>query len=237
MEYDELYSKDPYNVGKEEKRELLRKRLIHLSEVHSSNCGYYRNLVKGLNKDLSKCDLEDIPYYPVRLFKNLDLKSVSDEDIVKTLTSSGTTGQKVSRIYLDRTTAVNQQKTLVKIVSNYIGSSRAPMIIIDCPSVIKDRDKFSARGAGILGFSIFATKKIFALNDDMELNVDGLLEFLNENKGKTVFMFGFTFMIWQYFYKELCRLEKEGVRIDLSNAVLFHGGGWKKLINEAVDRN
>ena len=237
MEYEELYSKDPYTVGRDEKRTLLTERLAHLSRLHSDNCPYYRNLIRGLRKDLSKCGLEDFPYYPVRLFKEYDLKSVDDDKVVKTLTSSGTTGQRVSKIYLDRTTAVNQQKTLVKIVSNYIGSSRAPMIIIDCPSVIKDRDKFSARGAGILGFSIFATKKIYALNDDMKLNVDELVAFLDETMGKTIFMFGFTFMIWQYFYKELCRLKDEGITIDLSDAVLFHGGGWKKLINEAVDRS
>ena len=34
----------------------------------------------------------------------------------------------------------------VKIVSDFTGSSRMPMIIIDCPSVIKNRKMFSARG-------------------------------------------------------------------------------------------
>lgn len=237
MDYDELYSRDPYTVNRKEKQELLSRRLSHLSKFHCDECSQYSNLMKGLNKKPIISELADIPFFPVRLFKELDLKSVTDENIVKTLTSSGTTGQKVSKIYLDRITAVNQQKTLVKIVSNYIGSSRAPMIIVDCPSVIKDRDKFSARGAGILGFSIFASKKIFALDDDMRLDVDGLINFLDENKGKTIFMFGFTFMVWQYFYKELCRLNREGIRLDLSNAVLFHGGGWKKLINDAVDRS
>ena len=44
-----------------------------------------------------------------------------------------------------------------------------PMIIIDCPSVVKNRAMFSARGAGILGFSIFGSRKIYALDDDMKL--------------------------------------------------------------------
>jgi phenylacetate-coenzyme A ligase PaaK-like adenylate-forming protein len=38
-------------------------------------------------------------------------------------------------------------------------------------------------------------------------------------------------MIYKHFYKELL---KKGIRLDLSNAVLIHGGGWKKLISEAV---
>ena len=44
-------------------------------------------------------------------------------------------------------------------------------------------------------------------------------------------LFGFTFMIWQHFYKELL---KSGRRFDLSRGVLFHGGGWKKLASEAI---
>lgn len=41
-------------------------------------------------------------------------------------------------------------------------------------------------------------------------------------------------MVWQHFYKELVRLKGEGISFDLSNGVLIHGGGWKKLISEAV---
>ena len=41
-------------------------------------------------------------------------------------------------------------------------------------------------------------------------------------------------MIWQHFYKELARLKEQGITFDLSNGILIHGGGWKKLISEAV---
>lgn len=108
------------------------------------------------------------------------------------------------------------------------------MVIIDCPSVVKDRKMFSARGAGILGFSIFGSKKIYALNDDMRLDMEGLEAFFDQNKNRKILLFGFTFMVWQYFYKELARLKAEGKTFDLSQAVLIHGGGWKKLAGEAV---
>jgi hypothetical protein len=106
------------------------------------------------------------------------------------------------------------------------------MIIIDCESTVKNRNQFSARAAGITGFSLFASKRVFALNDDMSLNVEGIKQFLEENKAKTIFMFGFTFIIYQHFYRELL---KSSQKYDLSNSVLIHGGGWKKLISEAVD--
>ena len=39
------------------------------------------------------------------------------------------------------------------------------------------------------------------------------------------------------FYKELLRLKGEGITFDLSNGVLIHGGGWKKLVSEAVSHD
>ena len=147
------------------------------------------------------------------------------------MTSSGTSGQAVSRIYLDRNTASNQTKVLTKIVSSYIGQKRVPMIILDNEAVVKNRKLFSARGAGILGFSMFGSKRIYALDENMKLKTDEIIDFIEKHKDERIFMFGFTFIIWQHFYKQL--LEK-GIKLDLSNALLIHGGGWKKLVSESI---
>lgn len=235
MTFEEILKIEPYSLGKDEKEKLLTERLVELTEKHKKDCPEYAHILDTIGYSKAKITtFKDIPFLPVRMFKELDLKSVVAENIVKTMTSSGTTGQRVSKIYLDKETSSNQQKTMVKIVNNFTGSSRMPMIILDCPSVVKDRKMFSARGAGILGFSMFGSKKVYALGDDMKLDVDALREFLDKWQGQTIFMFGFTFMIWQYFYKELVRLKEEGISFDLSNAVLIHGGGWKKLVSEAV---
>ncbi len=234
MTFDELLNIPPYSLAKQEKDKLLTERLTELTTLHQENCPEYARILNSINYDVDRIQTyADLPFLPVRLFKELGLKSVPNEDIVKTMTSSGTTGQAVSKIYLDRKTSANQQKTMVKIVSDFTGSSRMPMIIIDCPSVVKDRAMFSARGAGILGFSIFGAKKIYALDDEMKLDVDGLKEFLEKYQNQKILLFGFTFMIWQHFYKELMRL-KEDITFDLSNGILIHGGGWKKLVSEAV---
>ncbi len=235
MKFEDILEINPYSLTKEKKTSLLTERLLELTDSHRKNCKAYSDILDACGYDEHKTfSYKDIPYLPVRLFKELDLKSIADEDIIKTMTSSGTSGQKTSKIYLDRVTSANQQKAMVKIVNDFTGSSRMPMIIIDCPSVIKDRRMFSARGAGILGFSVFGSKKIYALNDNMQLDFEGIKAFLEEYKGQKILLFGFTFMIWQYFYKELLRLSKKGISLDLSNAVMIHGGGWKKLISEAV---
>lgn len=235
MTYDELLEIAPYSLDKEQKTPLLTKRLVELTKHHRSNCKEYDQMLSSIGFDENTVqDYSELPFLPVRLFKELSLKSIPDEEVVKTMTSSGTSGQAVSKIYLDKITSSNQQKTMVKIVNEFTGSNRMPMIILDCPSVVKNRAMFSARGAGILGFSIFGAKKLYALDDDMHLDVNGLKEFLEKYQGQRIFMFGFTFMVWQHFYKELVRLKEEGITFDLSNGVLVHGGGWKKLVSEAV---
>ncbi len=235
MDYSRILKIPPFSLGRAEKEKLLTGRLLGLTEHHRLNCPEYRRMLEASGYDgTAAASYRDIPFLPVRMFKELSLKSVADGEVVKTVTSSGTTGQAVSKIFLDRTTAANQQKTMAKIVSDFTGTDRMPMIILDCPSVVKDRRMFSARGAGILGFSVFGSRRVYALDDDMKLDVEGLEEFLGQHRGERILLFGFTFMVWQHFYKELVRLKGEGITFDLSEGVLIHGGGWKKLVNEAV---
>lgn len=232
MDLSNILNISPYSLNKNNKRELLNSYLNSLSKFHYNNCSSYTKMMDVINFNIDEeDDYTKLPFLPVRLFKMFDLKSIEKEDIIKTMTSSGTSGQAVSKIYLDKETSSNQTKVLTKIVSSFIGKKRTPMIIMDSESIVKDRKLFSARGAGILGFSMFGSKRMYALNDKMELKIDALNEFLEENKGERIFIFGFTFIIYQHFYKELDRLN---IKLDLSNSVMIHGGGWKKLINESV---
>lgn len=234
MTYADMLQIPPYELDRAEKLRIFTPYMIALSLRHYQHSKVYRRMMDGFGIDLGDIKtLEQIPFLPVSLFKELDLLSVSKEEIFKTMTSSGTTGQAVSKIYLDKATASNQQKTLVKIVSDFIGTSRLPMLIIDSPSVIKDRAMFSARGAGILGFSVFGADKTYALDDEMKLDISSVQAFLEKHKGERILLFGFTFMVWQHFYQTL---KDRGQTLDLSNGILIHGGGWKKLIGEAVTK-
>lgn len=233
MEYSKILEIPPYSLNKEQKNDLLTRELKELSLLHYEKCEEYRRLVDVLGIGLEEIESYiDLPFVPVQLFKYMDLKSVGEDEVFKVMTSSGTSGQAVSKIYLDRSTATNQQKTLVKIVSDFTGKGRLPMIILDSSSVLKNRTMFSARGAGILGFSIFAKDRIFAFDEGMNLDLEGLQAFIEKHKGKRILLFGFTFMIWQYFYAKLKELNSQ---LMFEDAILIHGGGWKKLENEAVD--
>lgn len=232
MDINEILEIAPYSLGKKDKQELLNNRLHELTRFHYEVCEPYRRIMDAWGISIDNLPFyEKLPFLPVRIFKEFEMRSCSKEEIVKTMTSSGTTGQQVSRIFLDRETSALQTKCLTKIVSSFLGTKRVPMLILDSSAVVKNRNMFSARGAGILGFSMFGSKRCYALNEDMELDVEGMKVFLNEHQGEIIFMFGFTFMIWQHFYKKLL---ESGYQPDLSKGILIHGGGWKKLVSEKV---
>ncbi|MEK4146253.1 acyl-protein synthetase [Robertmurraya sp. FSL W8-0741] len=214
-----------------DKQNYLLAELNELTKFHYSHCEPYKQMLSKSNHALEVTNLEEIPFLPVQLFKMLALHSIEENDIFKVLTSSGTTGQQVSKIYLDKDTAKAQTKALVEVMTPLLGKKRLPMIMIDTKNVLKDRKSFSARGAGILGFSNFGRRHFYLLHDDMTIDWDGLNEFLEQHKDERVLLFGFTFMIWQYFYQAAL---SKGIKLNLKDSVLIHGGGWKKLKDQSV---
>ncbi|MCI5955597.1 MAG: acyl-protein synthetase [Clostridiales bacterium] len=229
---NELPALPAYEWEHAKKHAFLTRELKELTRFHAEHCPEYARMLAAWGADAEAAGaFEELPFLPVRLFKEYALKSVPQEALNRTMTSSGTTGQQVSRIFLDRETSALQSKVLSRIMSEFIGKQRLPMIILDTSAVIQNRAMFSARGAGILGFSMFARDRMFALDENMRLDAEGLKAFLEKHAGEKIFLFGFTFMIWQHF---LAELRKQEWTPDLSNGVLVHGGGWKKLSDRHI---
>lgn len=232
---DKLLSEEnPYSLPIEEKRAVFDEGLKALTKLHYARCEEYRSILDAAGIDIGNFKDEDVPPLAVRLFKEYELKSIETSEIVKVLTSSGTTSQVVSKIFLNRETSIYQTKVLVHIMQSFLGKKRLPMLIIDHPGVIKDRSFFSARGAGILGLSTFGRDHTYALNDGMEIDFDAISAFVDKYEGQQIFVFGFTFMVWQYFIE---KLKDNNKKIDLPSSILVHSGGWKKLQDKAVSND
>ncbi|GAA4943191.1 acyl-protein synthetase [Actinoplanes utahensis] len=216
-----------FTLPQAEKEAVLLAQLSELTEHHRANCEPYDRILaaSGFTKAES---IADLPWLPVRLFKTLDLKSIPDDEVFKVLTSSGTTGD-VSKIYLDKAAAAEQQKRLAATVQTAIGPKRLPMILVDTKAMLKDRRSFSARGAGVLGMSTFGRDHVWALDMDGHVDVEALRGFLAKHGDQPFLIFGFTFLVWLHLYE--VALEH---KLDLSNGILIHSGGWKKLIDQAV---
>ncbi|HIV54773.1 MAG TPA: acyl-protein synthetase [Candidatus Anaerobiospirillum stercoravium] len=238
----------PYALEKARKLALLGPHLQHLKTWHEAKCPDYAALSQMQDQMLAALtpanlspaeQLElTLPLVHVQLFKLFGLKSISDAEIYKTMTSSGTSGQAVSRIYLDQATAILQSKALGHIMADFLGQKRRTMLIIDSKAVLKDPKMFSARGAGILGMMPFGRGHTYALDDNYELNLELMLDFLQQHQAEPLLLFGFTFMVWQNLVQKLKPVLKErGLSLNLSNAVLIHAGGWKKMQQMAVDND
>ena len=90
---------------------------------------------------------------------------------------------------------------------------------------------FSARGAGILGFSIFGRDLCYVLDEKLNIDVEKVNDFLMRHEGETILGFGFTYLIWSAFC-EACRANQ--LFFNMENMILIHGGGFKKLTNLGI---
>lgn len=232
---DDFFKHEPYELARNEKQQLLLSELLYLTDFHSKGCPEYRHFLDSLdNFDMQSVrKIEDIPFFPVRLFKEISLKSLPDEQIIKKTTSSGTTSQMKSVLYIDKETAALQQKASVKQLTNFWGKKRLPFLIIDTESTISNRKQYSARASGIMGMRFFSTEMVFALDDDMNLREDVVAAFLEKHKDQPFVVFGYTFIVWQNFYKALV---KSDMTLKMENAILMTGGGWKKFEDQGVSK-
>ena len=225
---------DPYSLNEKDKQKLFSSSLIKLNQHHYKNCNEYKKIIKFLNYNIKNSQIEKMPYMPVTLFKKFNLSSIPKNKIIKTLVSSGTSGNEVSKIFLDKENASNQTKILSKLFSKITNNKRLPMLVVDSKNILKDRNLFSARGAAILGFSMFGKDITYALNDDLKLNIKTLNYFLKKYKDQKILIFGFTYLLWEYFLKEINKKEQN---INLTNAIIVHGGGWKKLSDKSISNH
>ncbi len=228
---DELLAAPLYGLTQADKDARLTRALTELTRHHRAHCPAYRRITDVLGGgDRSYARIADVPWLPVGLFKSHKLASVPDDEITTTLASSGTTGQRPSRIHLDRHAAARQSRALARIMSDLLGPRRLPMIIVDSRAVLDDRTAFSARGAGVLGMMTFGSQPLFALDRELNLDLPAVEQFLVRHGGGPFLIFGFTYMVWRYFYQPLITRG-----LDLSRGVLVHSGGWKKLVEQSVD--
>ena len=91
-----------YTLKKVKKTEHLTNYFNLLTKHHYQNCLNYRNILNKFNYSPKKNTNNDLPFIPVSIFKNLSLSSIKEDDISRIMYSSGTTGAKKSKIFLDK---------------------------------------------------------------------------------------------------------------------------------------
>ncbi len=207
------------------KNNLFLKEIYKLTKFHYNNSREYKKIVDLLYTSKINEKIDSIPFIPAKLFKDIDLKSVPDKDVFKILNSSGTSGGKPSKIFLDKDNAKSQTLVLNEIASEILGKKRIPMIIVDERKHILNPKKFDAKTAAILGFSLFG-KDHHYLVKDKKIDYKNLNKFIEKYSDKNFLIFGFTSYIYEFLIKNL---DNKKIKKNFSKGILIHGGGWKKM--------
>ena len=138
MIFDELVSRPPFSLAQAEKERLLLAAMNHLTCYHTEHCAEYARIIDALWQGPQTAKtIAEVPFLPVSIFKRMDLVSTHEKNSM-VLTSSGTTGQRPSRIYVDSATSARQSRALVATLKPILGDKRLPFLIIDTRNVISD---------------------------------------------------------------------------------------------------
>ena len=83
MFIENLLKRKPFNTSVIEREKILLKGLIDLTNFHYNNGSEYKKILDSYSFDIKEIkNINDIPFIPVRLFKNNLLKSVSNNNQV-----------------------------------------------------------------------------------------------------------------------------------------------------------
>jgi len=214
---------------------VLRDQLTYTSECNPQLRSYFAAWPIDYQAAES---IAELPYLPVGTFKaNPPLTLGDRRQIVRTLTSSATTGQTPSRVALDSETSKRMVRGVTSVFRDFIGSKRRPYLVIDAPETMSNHAELSARGAAIHGLRPFATDTVCCLLSDdsgnLTIDLDRLFEFAHQYRDVEVLAYGFTYILWQ---KLVVPLAARNITLDLAHIRVLHSGGWKRLQDQAVTR-
>ena len=197
------------------------KKILNLHSYHYKFSKEYKIISDLLfKKEIKK--IEEMPYITTNLFKKVDLKSITNNQVFKILNSSGTSGSITSKIFLDKDNAKKQTEVLNSVVKKILGTKRLPMLIVDEKKNINNTSQFDAKTAAIIGFSLFGTNHHYLIKNE-KIDYKILDDFLDKYSKENFLIFGFTSYIYKYLLENLSSTK------NFSKGILIHGGGWKKM--------
>ncbi len=244
MSIDQLLDLPPFELMEPEKQAALLPALNEAFAWHYKQCLPYRKYIKTNNLFPSSfTKIEDFPFLPIQIFKELILSSVPKTKILTSILSSSTSSNLPSTVVLDQITMQRQQKALINILMSFLGKERRHFLIIDALTTSKRQKTFTpSRASAIRGFALFSKSIHFLLNDQLEFDIQAWNEALKSvpPKGKICFM-GFTWLIYQWYLaikhdEKIVRHLKQALQKLHLDIYLLHIGGWKKMKDQNVSK-
>ena len=198
---------------------LFERAMLECFRYHYNNCHQYQLLCHTA-----------IPYILVHALKYYELLSVPMDEVVLTLSSSGTSGQK-TRLFLNDVSLVNLKRIAEKVYSgvglvdkeqivNYLCFSYDPKYAKDVGTAWSDENNTSFTKVNDIFYTLRWNGKDFFF--DMEGTIERLKAY--EKSGLPVRVLGFP----AYIYAVLKTYKKRYGRLNLGDeSYALIGGGWK----------
>lgn len=225
----------PYFLSPSKKAEFLSRELSELVAHHRAHCPAYARMTDDRFSRGEICKVDDLPYLPVSLFKEYDLRSTAEGGV--SVRSSATTTGNSSVVFVDKQTRKRQTISASKLWTDYLGPQRRPYLVFDEESTVRGSASMSARGAAILSLAPLATELFFVAKSDgdrLQVDFDALNQAMTKIGEQPFLAYGFTFILYQ-LHQELAKAGWQASKIH-PESVLMHSGGWKRLVDLAVDK-
>ncbi len=179
--------------------------------------------------------VEELPFTHVGVFKHLELKTRIDSIKHERVAVSSSTSGVSSRIARDELSSKLQGESTTKILTDFVGSDKRPLLILDSAKSLRRRE-LSARVAAALSLQPLSTGIHFLLADpeNPESMKWDLLSKLLDSTGAFL-MYGFSWILWLAWGKGSFPSEIRSLLKDKMISFV-HSGGWKKLDAIKVSR-
>ena len=205
-----------------------------LTEHHLAACDEYARVWPDWRPATT---VEQLPYLHVGTFKWVDFRSTGKHiKHERTLLSSATTSGTPSRIVLDEKSSKLQARSSLAILSDFVGETPRPLLVVDSARSLRMRGEVSARIAAAMSLRPLASDIYFLLTtpeDPSSMKWDLLDKLLDEHDEFLVY--GFTWILHSGWGAAAI---PDSIRSRLAGKTIcfVHSGGWKKLEAARVTR-
>lgn len=238
---DKLLASDPFDFSDSNKElflQSLKENLLFHYNNHEFTRKFWDHLKFHPSQLTHEDDLDKIPGTMVHLFKEHEFCSVSKEDLVLVLTSSGTGGQK-SQQFLNQESLDNVKKLALSVHQslgmsspkkyNYLCFTYDPAVAKDLGTAFTDELLTNFTGKNEVYYAIQWSEE----KNDFELNVPGVIEAL-ERFSKSEYstrILGFPALLFEV-------IQNNNLNFNLGpDSWLQTGGGWKGKADKEIPKH
>lgn len=233
---DQLLILQPFSLKRKDKDRLLLPALLESVDLHRQRSPAYRTWVARTGEP---CRLEDIAYVPGNAFKQVDLATVPDTDIVDIRNSSSTTSGVPSVVKRDRLTLERYKRSRNAVLNHFCGKGAGGFQIgvIQDPCIHPNPRLSANLVVQVIAERTAPGATVFVIEDvdgEARLDFDAFLRHVQKHQEQLSLIFCHTAYLYLLLITEL---KRRNLHLQLSKTTLLYGWGWKKFSAQAVSND